>query len=434
MKIHRILLTVKTEGRRCSLVPMSVEVDFGKFFKDLERKQFHPLAVKMIDKATGREVPCQFSSSSDEEPLKGMLSWILLNEAQRELEVRVFEKGSSSPCSSEGRIHDRGDEQLEIYLGGEHIANYVFNDAYERPFLYPVIGPDGLCVLRRVPTFGDHPHHKGISLNLGDVSGQRGRPGVDFWGLGTIGDPTQGRVIHQRFTSLEQGPVFIKIEEENIWKQNDEIEGAGPGKALPERKRWKIKKEGKVLLNETRTITIWNVLPNRIIDIHTVMSPAVEEVILSADVEGRERRKENGPLLIRVADNMRGSVEGMIVNSEGARTEKNCWGRRARWVDYYGPVVPNGPVNGIAVMDHPDNLRHPPGWHVRDYGLFSPNIFYDKKPEWPDQGPVYLSRAKGEKLELRYRIYIHRGDEKDGEVEQKWQDWVNPPQVIIQGQ
>lgn len=88
--------------------------------------------------------------------------------------------------------------------------------------------------------------------------------------------------------------------------------------------------------------------------------------------------------MIRVVDNMRGFVEGTIVNSERPKTEEECWDRRTRWADYYGPVVPRGSVNGIAVMDHPDNLRHHPGWHVRDYGLFYPNIFYDKKLEWPD--------------------------------------------------
>lgn len=428
MKDHRISLRVESGGRRYSLLPVSVEMDFGKLLKGVEKEQFYPTAIKMFDKATGRNVPCQFSSYSDKNHLKGALSWILLNEAQKEFEIEIIRE-NSHPFCSEGKIKNSGDKQLEIYFNGEHITNYIFNEAYERPFLYPVIGPDGLCVTRHIPNFGDHPHHKGIGLNLGDVSGEKGKPGINFWGMGRIGDPTQGRVIHQRFICLEQGDVFIKIEEENIWKQNDELEGITPGESLSDKSRWKIKKKGKVLMNEIRTITIWNVLPNRIIDIHTVMAPITDEVILGADVEGKEMRKENGPLLIRVTDNMRGSVEGTIVNSEGARTEKQCWGRPAKWVDYYGPVIPGGPVNGIAVMDHPNNLRHSPGWHVRDYGLFSPNIFYDKNPEWPDQGPIYLSRAKGEKLDLHYRIYIHHGDEKDGEVEQKWQNWVNPPRV-----
>ena len=83
-------------------------------------------------------------------------------------------------------------------------------------------------------------------------------------------------------------------------------------------------------------------------------------------------------------------------------------------------------------MDHPSNVRHPTGWHVRNYGLFAANPFYDKKPEWPEQGPIYLSKAKREKLDLRYRILVHLGDEKQGKVEEKWQDWVNPPQVKVE--
>jgi len=389
----------------------------------------------MTDEKTGRVVPCQFSVNEGDAELKGTMSWILPNEAQKNLEVELKYDDKRHPlffrCDEGVAIWDRGDGQLEVFLDGQHVTSYVFNEAYERPFLYPVIGPDGLPITRRVPTLGDHPHHKGIGLALGDVSGKRGEPGVDFWGLGVLGDPTQGRIIHQKFTKLEQGSVFALIREENIWRQNDEVKDVTRGRLLePPSSSWKV--EGAILLNETRTITIWNVSPMRIIDIHTVMTPTVDEVILNADVEKKDMAKENGPLAIRVADNMRGTVEGVIVNSEGGRTEKECWGRRARWVDYYGPVISGGPVNGIAAMDHPDNLRHPTAWHVRDYGLFAANPFYDKKPEWPDQGPVYLSRAKGEKLDMCYRVYIHRGDEKEGRVEQKWREWVSPPEARIE--
>lgn len=109
MRDHRISLRVETETRRCSLVPMSVQLDFGKFFRVIQREQFHPLALRMTDRATGREVPCQFSFYSDEDHLKGMLSWTLLNEAQREFEVQVIEEGSP-PSYSMGGIRDRGDK------------------------------------------------------------------------------------------------------------------------------------------------------------------------------------------------------------------------------------------------------------------------------------------------------------------------------------
>ena len=420
----RIPLRVEFEGRECYLTPLSIEIDLGEHLKTADMERFDSSAICLVDGETGRMIPCQFSPSSAGE-LKGKFSWIHPSHAHRELEIIVGGGSARLNRSLRGvEVLDRGDYQLEVYVEGEHVTNYVFNEAYERPFLYPVIGPDGLNVVRHVPCLGDHPHHKGINIALGDVSGGRGEPGVDFWGLGVLGDPRQGRVIHRRFTRIEQGPVYGMIRAENLWRQNDEADNVGSGQP-------RIKKRGRVLLMEERTITIWNVSPMRLIDIQTVLKPAVDEVVLGGDVEDRGAAKENGPLVIRVADNMRGKAEGMIVNSEGGRTERECWGRRARWVDYHGPVVPGGPVNGIAAMDHPCNLRHPTAWHVRDYGLFAANPFYDKKPEWPDQGPVYLSKARGERLEMRYRIYIHRGDEERGRVEGKWREWVNPPRVII---
>lgn len=428
MILERFLIEVDSTGRRYSLLPVTLELRLDEVGGQVEN-----LCFRMHDLSTGREVPCQISYSTEGDNKRILLSWILLNEAQKEFDLLAStnEAVTFKRFSILGEVKDRGNKELEIYFGREHIANYIFNEAYERPFLYPVIGPDGLCIVRQIPTFGDHPHHKGIGLALGEVSDQIDKPGVDFWGIGRLGDPRQGRVIHQKFTKIEQGPVFVRIVEENIWKQNDEFEDPYPEGRLPEPDKWKIKKPGKALLCETRTVTIWNTLPNRTIDIQFTIKPMQDEVVLNADVEKRELAKENGPLLIRVADNMRGSVEGTIVNSEGGRTEKECWGRRARWVDYYGPVIPGGPVNGIAVLDHPTNLRHPPGWHVRDYGLFAPNIFYSKKPEWPDQGPVYLSKSQKDELNLSYRIYIHRGDEKEGRVEEKWQSWANPPKISI---
>ena len=423
----KILLEIDFEGRECYLSPISIEINLEEYLKRTDKEEFNDSSIRIVEEATGRIIPCQFSPL-DSDGLKGTISWIHPSYAHEKLEIIVGRKelyGYDFPRGVE--IWDRGDYQLEVFVNGVHVTNYIYNEAYERPFLYPVIGPDGLNVVRHIPNFGDHPHHKGINIALGDVSGRKGEPGINFWGLGDIGDPEQGRVIHQRFTRLEEGPVFGRIQEENIWKQNDELEGSSHHKS-----KWKIKTEGKVLMKETRTITIWNVSPMRLIDIHTVMKPVTDEVILNADVERKETAKENGPLVIRVADNMRGTAEGTIVNSEGGRTEKECWGRQARWVDYYGPVAPGGPINGIAAMDHPSNIRHPTGWHVRDYGLFAANPFYDKKPEWPDQGPVYLSKARGDKLDMRYRIYIHSGDEKRGRVEERWQEWANPPKVIIQ--
>jgi hypothetical protein len=101
--------------------------------------------------------------------------------------------------------------------------------------------------------------------------------------------------------------------------------------------------------------------------------------------------------------------EGRIVNSAGD-TDGAAWGKKAAWCDYYGPV--GGETVGVAIFDHPENLRHPTTWHVRDYGLFAVNPFglHDFDPALknnPNAGD-HLT-PEGQTLRFRYRLLLHRG-------------------------
>ncbi|MFT5467598.1 MAG: hypothetical protein ACI8UO_002704 [Verrucomicrobiales bacterium] len=48
--------------------------------------------------------------------------------------------------------------------------------------------------------------------------------------------------------------------------------------------------------------------------------------------------------------------------------------KRAEWVDYIGPDA-SGKTVGIAMFDHPSNLRYLTHWHSRTYGLLAANQF-----------------------------------------------------------
>ncbi|NLC56101.1 MAG: hypothetical protein GX774_04615, partial [Armatimonadetes bacterium] len=102
---------------------------------------------------------------------------------------------------------------------------------------------------------------------------------------------------------------------------------------------------------------------------------------------------------------------------------------RAAWCDYSGPV--EGKWVGIAVFDHPGNLRYPTYWHVRDYGLMTANMFglsafYND----PERRGDYVLPA-GQSLRFRYRIYVHPGDARQGAVAAKYHDFINPPAVTV---
>ncbi len=129
-------------------------------------------------------------------------------------------------------------------------------------------------------------------------------------------------------------------------------------------------------------------------------------------------------MAIRLAETMRlkGKVgKGHIVNSEGVK-DGETWGKRARWVDYYGPV--EGQTMGVAIFDHPQNPRYPTWWHVRDYGLFAANPFglhdFEKKPA----GAGDLQVKSGDKVTFRYRICLHRGDDREANIAAKYAEYL----------
>ncbi len=117
---------------------------------------------------------------------------------------------------------------------------------------------------------------------------------------------------------------------------------------------------------------------------------------------------KEGFFAIRVADSMTEKNGGLLTNSEGAQTEKTVWGKRADWVDYDGTV--EGQKVGIVIFDHPQNLRHPPQWHARAYGLFAVNPFGRKEFDPKPVAPGGYEMVAGASLHLRYRVVIHPGD------------------------
>src|SRR6202040_3713551 len=66
---------------------------------------------------------------------------------------------------------------------------------------------------------------------------------------------------------------------------------------------------------------------------------------------------KEGTFAIRVVKAL-DSPPGHMVNANGAIGEKGIWGKRSNWVDYYGRV--GGEDVGLAIFDHPQNLRAPP--------------------------------------------------------------------------
>ena len=140
------------------------------------------------------------------------------------------------------------------------------------------------------------------------------------------------------------------------------------------------------------------------IDVSIEFSP-VEKAVKFND-------SKEGFFAVRVHPNLRGKPEtegaprGFMTNSTG-QTGAGIWGKRARWVDYSGEI--NGQQCGVAIFDHPSNLRHPTTWHARDYGLLAANPFgahyFQKKPKSTGQYEL----KPGHPLQFNYRVLLHSG-------------------------
>ena len=113
---------------------------------------------------------------------------------------------------------------------------------------------------------------------------------------------------------------------------------------------------------------------------------------------------------------------GHMVNSHGDIGEKEIWGRRADWVDYYGNVA--GESVGVAIFDHPANLRHPTYWHARQYGLLSANPFGLKEFLHDRRQDGSYVIAADRSLTLRYRVFIHHGDFREARVAEAYQQYA----------
>jgi hypothetical protein len=115
-----------------------------------------------------------------------------------------------------------------------------------------------------------------------------------------------------------------------------------------------------------------------------------------------------------------------LLNSEGQTGAKQIWGKPASWTDYSTTI--DNKQYGVAILSHPTNLRHPSGWHARNYGLNSANPFAASSfaDEKNGQRGAYTLPAK-QALTLSYRVFIHNGDATKAKIAERYSQYAKEP-------
>lgn len=272
-------------------------------------------------------------------------------------------------------------DQVAFERDGHEIARYYFSPYLNRPFVFPVIGPSGRS-LTRLSHPGDphtHGHHNSVWIGFSDVNG------VDFW---SDHGSDRGRIVHRWLERLDDGDDLASAVTAAEW----------------------LTSGGNVLLRERREVLVKLLAEGEwLLVIGLDLEPAGPAVVL--------KQGQFGPIGVRVAKSI--SVYfggGLLRNSEGAEGENRIFLRRARWVDYSGPIAA-GVWEGLTLMDHPLNPSYPSHFHVREDGWMGALL--------AQEAPLTL--APGERLQLRYGVYVHGGVPSPGRIDRVWERFAHSP-------
>ena len=303
------------------------------------------------------------------------------------------------PQLAQVRVTQHGIEYISVEINGKPFTALFVGPETNKPYLHPLRSATSKVITRGYPMeeipgeTRDHPHHRGLWFSHGDVNG------YDFWGNEQRGG-TFGRIVLVKVNGISSGKQSGVIDALFEWRDPS----------------------GKPLLNEARQMTFY-------------AQPHIRTIDFDITLTAREKVKfgdtKEGTFAVRLAPGLeeprpdapaQPKRTGHMVDSQGRQGEKEIWGHRADWVDYYGIV--DGERLGIAIFDNPANPRHPTWWHARGYGLFAANIFglHDFEHDKTKDGSMTLE--PGQTLRFRYRVVIHPGDVHSARIAQLYQEYA----------
>lgn len=322
-------------------------------------------------------------------PLAAMLAWCGVCQP-------VASPGATAPrvAAAGPRVSAKtAGARLDILVDDGPFTSFLTRDV-AKPSLFPLLAPGGQHVSRGYPLEPrpneerDHPHHTSLWFAHGDVNGH------DFWHAGK-GE----RIVPTAEPAAVVHDDHVEVTASFEWRAPD---------ATP-------------VCTEHRVMRFRAAAQSRTIDFDLTLTASSGPLTFGDTKEGT--------FALRLAPELRlkGPVaKGSILSSTGERNGA-CWGKRAAWVEYAGPV--GGTPISVAIFDHPQNPRHPTWWHARDYGLFAANPFGRHDFEGAPAGAGKLTVAAGDSVRFRYRLVITEGARSAPDLDAAFNAYAKDPAV-----
>ena len=291
-----------------------------------------------------------------------------------------------------------GGEKIGVLIDGEPFTEFFLGgETLTKPYLHPLRAPSGTYVTRMWPmekvaeeagiARPDHLHQRGLWFAHEKVNG------LDFWNNdASYTTPNRGKIVLTKLGEVSGGKDHGLIAATFDWTDL----------------------AGHRLLTESRRMTFYADPKLRIIDFDITLTAAADAVTFGDAKDGAFGLRMR-PILQEAGGT------GHITNADGMAGERQLWGKPSNWCDYSGAV--NGEKVGIAILDHPDNPRHPVRWHARGYGLFAANPFALAAFTADKTKDGSLTIAPGQSVRFRYRVIIHEGDAQDAGIAAQWAEY-----------
>ena len=264
------------------------------------------------------------------------------------------------------------DQPIEIRVDDRPAASLYWSEKWDKPFLYPIRTMSGKVISRRWPLephdgdSNDHAWHRGFWYGHGDING------ADYWR--EQGRDKTSRLIAKGRPERTKAGVAIEL-------------AMTPPAGKP---MGSMRQEFR--FTDTKTL--------RMLDATITIRADAGQALKFGD-------SDDGGFAFRLNEAFREDKGARLRNSEGLSGTKDIWGKPARWTDFSAEV--SGSRAGVAMLDHPANLRHPTRWHARGYGLNAANPFALKSFTKDPAADGSYTLPAGEKLVLRYRAVIYEG-------------------------
>jgi hypothetical protein len=266
---------------------------------------------------------------------------------------------------------DKKNRRWALSRTGGKTPLMVFNLPEDgRPFLHPLLAPDGDGILTEYSP-GHHKHQTGLYVGFVKINGRDyfHNRGKEYFMQD--GDPAA-------ITESDKAAATLLF------------------------KTQLLSEEGKPLLTELQDWTIEDRTSHYILDL-ALSYEAKEDVTFA--------KHDYGGVFLRMPWRAKGG--GKATNSEGDVNDK-AEGKKAKWVDVGMPIAGRKNEGRIAILDHKDNPKHPVSWRVD--GQLGVGPAPSRDADWKIE--------KGKNVKFRYRFVVYTGEMKKELLEEAWKEFV----------